>query len=159
MSVKPVPDGMHTISPHLTCRDCAKAIDWYVKAFRATPLARMDGPDGRIMHAAIRIGDSILYLNDEFLEMGAKSPKTIGGTGVTINYYSADSDDIWKAAVDAGAEVKMPYDDQFWGDRYGIVEDPYGHSWAIARRIANYTPDELRKRGQEAMAQMGQGKN
>ena len=156
MSAKPVPEGQHSITPHLTVGDASKAIDYYKKAFGATEMQRMQGPDGKIMHATIKIGDTYVFLNDEYPEMGGKSPQTLGGSPVTINFYTPDVDQVFKAAVDAGGKIKMLLEDQFWGDRYGIVIDPFGHEWAIAKRIANYTDEELKKRGQEAMAQMAQ---
>src|SRR5258705_6670951 len=109
---QPVPEGMHAITPHLTVRGAAKAIDFYKKAFGATELSGFAGPDGSIMHAAIKIGDSHLYLNDEFPGMGAKGPDSLGGSAVTINYYTADADAVFKRAIDAGATVTMPIADQ-----------------------------------------------
>ena len=154
--VKPVPEGMHTVTPHLVVKNAAKAIDYYKTAFGAKENNRFGAPNGLIMHASIKIGDSTLFLNDEFPEMGALSPQSVGGTSVTITLYVEDSDAVFKKAVDAGAKVKMPIADQFWGDRYGCIEDPFGHSWAIASRKEDLTPEQMAKRGQEAMAQMSQ---
>ena len=153
-NVKPIPEGMHTITPHLTIKGAAKAIEFYKKAFGAQELSRHEVPGGAIMHASIRIGDSVLFLNDEFPQMGCASPQTIGGTSVVLTLYVEDADKFFKRAVDAGAESKMPVADQFWGDRYGMVQDPFGHQWAIATRVENLTPEEMERRGREAMAQM-----
>jgi PhnB protein len=154
--VKPVPEGMHTLTPHLVVKNAAKAIDFYKAAFGAKENARFAGPNGLIMHASIKIGDSTMFLNDEFPEMGALSPQSMGGTAVTLTLYVEDSDQVFKKAVSAGAKVKMPIADQFWGDHYGCVEDPFGHSWAITSRKEDLTPAEMEKRGKEAMAQMSQ---
>jgi PhnB protein len=154
--VNPVPDGMHTLNAHITVKDAAKAIDYYKRAFGAQELSRHAIPGGKLMHASIRIGDSTMFLNDEFPEMGALSPQTVGGASVTLTLYVEDADAVFKKAVDAGATIKMPIDDQFWGDRYGSVQDPFGHLWAIATRKENLSPEEMEKRGREAMAQMSQ---
>jgi len=151
----PVPEGQHTVSPHLTVKGATRAIDFYKKAFGATELHRFDAPGGAIMHASLKVGDSIFFLNDEMpMPGGGRSPQSIGGTPVTINLYVPDCDKIFKQAVSAGAKEVMPLDDQFWGDRYGIVDDPFGHRWAIATHKEDLTDAELAKRGQEAMAQM-----
>lgn len=153
----PIPEGQHTISIHLVCKNADKAIDFYKKAFGATENSRFPGPDGKIMHASLTIGDSLLSLSDEIpMPEGGKSPLSLGGTPVTINYYTRDSDRIFRQAVAAGAKEIMPIADQFWGDHYGIVRDPFGHHWAIAHRVEDLTPAELEKRGREAMAKMGQ---
>lgn len=156
----PVPEGQHTISPHLTVKNAAQAIDFYRKAFGAKELHRSLGPGGMIMHAALQVGDSMFFLNDEMPNMGdeTKSPLSYGGTGVTINFYGPDADKIYKQALAAGAKETLPIADQFWGDRYGIVTDPYGHKWAIATRKEDLTPDEMDRRGKEFMAQMGQNR-
>jgi len=157
--VKPIPENLHTLTPQLTCKGAAQAIEFYKKVFGAQEMMRFAGPGGSIMHASIRIGDSTMFLNDEFPEMGNISPTTLGNTSVTLTIYTEDSDAMFKRAVDAGAQVKMPLDNQFWGDRYGEVQDPFGHRWAIATHIEDLSPDELKKRGTEAMSQMSQGKN
>lgn len=154
--VKPVPEGIHTVTPHLTVKGAARAIDFYKLAFGATELSRHGGPGGSIMHASIKIGDSFLYLNDEFPEMGAISPQSLNGSPVTLTLYVEDADALFKRATEAGAEIKMPIADQFWGDRYGLVKDPFGHMWAIASRKEDLTPEEAERRGREAMAQMSQ---
>ena len=154
--VKPVPEGIHTVTPHLTVKGAARAIDFYKLAFGATEVSRHAGPGGSIMHASIKIGDSVLFLNDEFPEMGAISPQSLNGTPVTLTLYVEDADALFKKATEAGAEIKMPIADQFWGDRYGCVKDPFGHMWAIASRKEDLTPEEAERRGREAMAQMSQ---
>jgi uncharacterized glyoxalase superfamily protein PhnB len=152
---KRVPEGYHTITPHLTVRGAAEAIDFYKKAFGARELRRSPGPDGKLMHAEIQIGDSRLFLNDEFPAMGATSPLSLKGTPVTLHVFVDDVDGMFSKAVKAGAQVVMPLADQFWGDRYGVVSDPYGHRWSIASHVKDMTPEEMQKAGQEAMAKMG----
>ena len=154
----PVPEGQHTISPHLTVKGAPQAIEYYRKAFGATELHRSLGPGGLIMHAALKVGDSMFFLNDEMpMPDGGKSPTSIGGTAVTINLYVPDADATYRQAISAGAKETMPIADQFWGDRYGIVTDPYGHKWAIATRKEDLTPEEMDKRGKEFFAQMQGG--
>ena len=156
----PVPEGQHTISPHLTVKGAPKAIEFYKKAFGATEVSRFPGPGGSIMHAALRIGDSKFFLNDEMpMPEGGKSPASIGGTAVTINLYVPDADKIYRQAISAGARETMPIADQFWGDRYGIVTDPFGHKWAIATRIEDLSTQEMEKRGREFMQKMQQQHN
>lgn len=151
-AAKPIPDNMHTITPHLVCADAAAAIDFYVKAFNAVELARLPGPDGKMWHAMVRIGDSPVMLVDEFPDYGSLGPKARNGTSVTMHMYVKDADAAFKQAVDAGATVKMPLEDAFWGDRYGILEDPFGHSWSIATHIKDLTPEEIGKAAQQAMS-------
>jgi uncharacterized glyoxalase superfamily protein PhnB len=136
---------MHSVTPHLICAGAAKAIDFYVKAFGAVEEARMPAPDGRIMHAAIRIGDSTVMLVDEMPEWGALGPKSLKGSPVTIHLYVDNVDAFVAGAVKAGAKVTMPVADQFWGDRYGKLEDPFGHHWSVATHVRDVTPDEMRK--------------
>lgn len=145
MATKPVPDGFHTVTAHLVVSDAKKSIDFYKKAFNAQEISRMPGPDGKIMHAMVRIGDSMVMLNDEYPDMGAKSPKTIGATGVTMNLYVDNADTVFSQATKAGASVVMPLADQFWGDRYGVVKDPDGHQWAVATHKKDMTPEEMQK--------------
>ena len=151
-SVKPIPDGMHTVTAHLTCAGAAEAIEFYKKAFGATELARMAGPGGKLMHAMLKIGDSPIMLVDEFPEWGGTGPKTLGGTPVTIHLQVPDADAVFTRAVDAGATVKMPIADMFWGDRYGMLIDPFGHSWSIATHIKDMTPQEMEQAGRDAFA-------
>jgi PhnB protein len=153
----PIPEGLHTITPHLVVKGAAQAIDFYKKAFGAVERARMPGPNGTIMHASIKIGDSSLFLNDEMPGMeGGTSPMTVGGTSVALALYVPDCDKVFNQAVSAGAKVTMPLADQFWGDRYGQVKDPYGHLWSIATHMEDLTPQEMEERGRQAMANMGQ---
>ena len=132
MLVKPIPDGFHSVTPFIVVNNAIKALDFYKKAFDAIEIYKFPTPDGKIMHAMMQIGDSFVMLSDEFLSMGMRSPTTVGGTSVTLHLYVEDADKIFKQAVAAGAVVTMPIIDVFWGDRYGIVMDKYGHSWAIA---------------------------
>lgn len=150
-AVKPIPEGMHTVTPHLTCAGAADAIEFYKKAFGAIELARMPGPGGKLMHAMIKIGDSPVMLVDEFPEWGGAGPKTLKGTPVTIHLQVADADAVFKSALDAGATVKMAIADMFWGDRFGVVIDPFGHSWSIATHIKDMTAEEMTQAGKAAM--------
>jgi PhnB protein len=152
MSEKPqaIPPGFHTLTPHLIVRHAAQAIEFYQKAFGAELLGKMLTPDGKVMHAALKVGDSMLMLNDEFPEWGALSPLSSGGSGVTIHIYLENVDAAFGRAISAGAAVKMPLMDQFWGDRYGIVTDPYGHHWSMATHVRDMSPEEMA----EAMKQM-----
>ena len=158
MAVKPIPDGFHTLTPHIVVKGAAKAMDFYKKAFGAEELGRHAMPDGSIMHALMRIGDSMLMLNDEFPQMGAKGPATIGGTPVTLHIYVQDADKSWQQAVSAGATVTMPLADQFWGDRYGIVTDPFGHHWSIATHKVDLSPDQMMAAAKAAMSGPPPGK-
>ncbi|HEV2949102.1 MAG TPA: VOC family protein [Gemmataceae bacterium] len=157
MSKPGVPAGFSTVTPHLVVRDAAQAIEFYKKAFGAKETVRMPGPGGKILHAEIKIGDSHLFLADEMPEWGSKSPLMLGGTGTTISLYVEDADAVFNRAVAAGAQVKMPLADQFWGDRYGKLGDPYGHEWAVATHLEDLSPAEMKKRQEVAMAQMAQG--
>jgi uncharacterized glyoxalase superfamily protein PhnB len=150
-SVNRIPEGMHTVTPHLICAGAADAIEFYKKAFGATELSRMPGPDGKVMHASIRIGDSVIMLNDEMPDWGTLGPKSLKGSPVTIHLYVENADATFDRAVKAGAKVTMPLDDMFWGDRYGKVEDPFGHQWSIGTHMRDVSPDEMQK----AMEQMG----
>lgn len=147
-----VPAGMRTVTPHLVCERAAEAIDFYKQAFGAEELTRLPGADGRLMHAALRIGDSIVMMTEEFPEWNSLGPLALKGTPVTIHLYVPDVDSAFKQAVDAGATVLMPVEDMFWGDRYGIIKDPFGHRWSIATRRREVGIDEMR----EAMRRMPQ---
>jgi PhnB protein len=151
---QPIPKGYHTVTPSLFVAGAAKAIDFYKKALGAEEIMRFPAPDGTIMHAEIRIGDSTLMLGDEMPEHGGKSPKSYGGTPVSFFVYREDVDAAWKRAVDAGAKPIMPLTDQFWGDRAGCLEDPFGHNWWLAQHVEDLTPEELRKRGESYFSQM-----
>ena len=149
-----IPKGYHTVTPSLFVAGAAKAIDFYKKALGAEEVSRFPGPDGKIMHAEIRIGDSTIMLADEMPDQGAKGPKSYGGTPVSFFVYSEKVDAAWKRAVDAGGKPVMPLADQFWGDRTGCLEDPFGHHWWLAQRIQDLTPDELRKNADAFFSQM-----
>ncbi|HEV8480442.1 MAG TPA: VOC family protein [Candidatus Eisenbacteria bacterium] len=152
---KPVPDGCHTMTPYLTCRDASKAIEFYKKAFGAQEVMRATGPDGKtIMHANLKIGDGNVFLCEEQLEWGAKSPLTLGGTGSSIYLTVPDCDAMFNAAVAAGATVKQPLADMFWGDRWGSLVDPFGHSWQVSTHKFDMTPEEMKEAGEKAMAEM-----
>ncbi|NUU01084.1 VOC family protein [Herbaspirillum robiniae] len=140
-----IPPGMHSITPHLVCAGAAEAIEFYKKAFGAREGGRLAGPDGRLMHAHINIGDSSLMLVDEMPEWKCLGPKALGGSPVTIHLYVEDVDAVFAQAVAAGAQVKMPVADMFWGDRYGQLVDPFGHSWSVATHVRDLTPEEIRK--------------
>jgi PhnB protein len=150
-SVNPIPEGMHTVTPHLVCAGAAEAIEFYQKAFGATELSRVPGADGKLMHASVRIGDSVVMLNDEMPEWGSFGPKSLKGSAVTIHLYVENAEAVFEQAVAAGAKVTMPLDDMFWGDRYGKVEDPFGHQWSIGTHVRDVSPEEM----QAAMEQMG----
>jgi PhnB protein len=151
---KAVPEGYHTITPHLVLDDAAKTIDWYKKALGAEEIARSLGPDGKVMHAEIRVGDSRVMMNDPM--MGGKGPKATGGSPASLWVYVEDCDALFNRAVGAGAKVRMPMADQFWGDRCGGVEDPAGYTWTIATRKEDLTGDEMNKRAQEFFKQFAQ---
>jgi PhnB protein len=149
-----IPKGYHTVTPSLVIDGAAKAIDFYKKALGAEELSRFPGPDGSIMHAEIRIGDSTLMLADEMPDQGTRGPKSRGGTSVSFFIYKEDVDAAWKQAVDAGAKPVVPLADQFWGDRAGSFEDPFGHLWWLAQHIQDLTPEELRKSAEAFFSQM-----
>jgi PhnB protein len=149
--VKPVPDGMHTVTPHLVCAGAADAIEFYKKAFNATEVGRLVGQQGKLMHAMIRIGDSSVMLVDEFPDCGSFGPKSLKGSPVTIHLYVEDVDAFVKRAVVAGAKITMPVDDMFWGDRYGRLEDPFGHRWSVGTHKRDVSLEEMK----QAMQKMG----
>ncbi|MBK8200541.1 MAG: VOC family protein [Acidobacteria bacterium] len=147
--------GVALLMPHLTCRDCSKAIDFYVTAFGAEEMMRLPGPDGRLMHASVRLNGAMVMLNDEYPEMGGVSPLSLGGSPVTLHLMVDDVDAVVAQAVKAGAEVVMPVADQFWGDRYGVVKDPFGHLWSVATPVwPPKSADEMAAARDAAMAQM-----
>jgi len=154
--VKPVPKGYRSVTPYLTLHDAARALDFYKRAFGAQEVVRMDGPDGKIAHAEIKIGDSMIMLADEMPGAGSRSPQSLGGTSGGIFLYVENADAVFSQAVSAGAQVEMPLADMFWGDRYGRLKDPFGHSWSVATHKEDVTPAEMSKRMQEAMAKMAQ---
>ena len=146
MSVKTVPEGYHTVTPYLAIKDGAKALEFYKKAFGATEVTKLMMPDGRLGHAEIRLGDSMIMLSDEFPEYGAKSPATLGGSPVNIHLYVDDVDAFVKRAIEAGAKEKKPITDQFYGDRSGQIEDPFGHLWWVATHKEDVSPEEMQRR-------------
>jgi PhnB protein len=141
--VTPIPEGYRTVTPHIVVRGAAEAIEFYKNAFGAVEDARMPGPDGKLMHAQITIGDSIVMLADEFPEWGAVGPLTVGGSSVTLHLYVEDCDAAFNRAVEAGATAKMAPNDAFWGDRYGQLVDPFGHVWSVATHVKDVTLDEM----------------
>ena len=151
-TVSPIPAGHPAVSPYLIVDDAPRALEFYKKAFGAKELMRHAGPDGRIGHAEIRIGDSIVMLADEHLEINAKSPKTVGGTPVSLHLYVKDVDAVARQAAGAGAKTVRPVQTQFYGDRSGTFEDPFGHQWHVSTHVEDVSPAELRRRA----AQMGQ---
>ena len=151
--VAAIPAGYHTVTPYLVCRGAADAMAFYTKAFGAREVLRMPGPDGRVMHAEMRIGDSIIMLGDENPEQGATAPPTVGGTAVQIMLYVPSVDRTFAQATTAGATAEMPPTDMFWGDRYCKVADPFGHKWSIATHIEDVSPKEMGRRMQEAFAE------
>ena len=156
MPVRPIPEGFHSVTPYLTLNDAARALYFYKRAFGAKELLRMDAPGGKIGHAEIQIGDSRLMLGDEMPGMGNQSPKTLGGTTSGVMIYVEDVDRVFNQAVSAGAQVEAPLADMFWGDRYGRLKDPFGHSWSVATHKEDVAPAEMQKRMQQEMARRGQ---
>lgn len=149
--VKPIPEGMNAITPHLVCAGAADAIEFYKKAFNAIEGGRLAGPQGKLMHAMLRIGDSAIMLVDEFPEWGSFGPKSLKGSPVTIHLYVEDVDAAMARAVAAGAKITMPVADMFWGDRYGKLEDPFGHQWSVATHLRDVSAEDMR----QAMQKMG----
>jgi PhnB protein len=154
--VKPIPRGYHSVTPYLVVHDAARAIDFYQRVFGAKEVTRMDGPPGKIAHAELKIGNSMIMLSDEMPGGGCRSPQSLGGSTVNIFLYVEDVDSVFNQAVSAGAKVEKPLADMFWGDRYGQVSDPFGHSWSLATHKEDVPRREMAKRAQEAMAKMGQ---
>jgi PhnB protein len=154
-SVKQIPEGYHTVNTYLTLQDASQAIAFYKKAFGAEEVLRLDGPQGKVAHAELRLGDSTIMLSDEMAGGKCRSPQSLGGTTITLFLYVPDVDRTFNQAVAAGAQVVMPVADMFWGDRFGQVTDPFGHSWGIGTHKEDLSPEELQKRGRIAMAQMG----
>jgi PhnB protein len=150
--VKPIPEGYHSVTPYLIVKGGNAAIEFYKKAFGAKELFRIPGPDGKVGHAEIGIGDSVVMLADEHPEMGARCPQTIGGTPVSILLYVEDVDAVVRQAVAAGAKIQRPVEDKFYGDRMGTLDDPFGHVWHVATHRENVSPEEMKKR---AAAQFG----
>ena len=155
MATKPIPEGYHTLTTYLAVDDAAGAIDYYTRAFGAKELMRMDGPGGMIAHAELEVRDSRIMLSDPFPQGSTRPPKELGGTSASVFMYVEDVDAVVKQAVDAGATVTMEVADQFWGDRFGTVTDPFGHVWSIATHVEDVPPEEMAERTKVAMAAMG----
>ena len=155
MGVKPIPEGYHTATPYLVVDDAAEALEYYKKAFGAKERGRMEAPDGKIGHAEIQIGDSLVMLSDPFPQASTRTPKELGGTTASVFLYVEDVDKVVQRAVDAGATVTMEVEDQFWGDRFGTITDPFGHSWSVATHVEDVPPAEMAERAKAAMAAMG----
>ncbi|MEE8586013.1 MAG: VOC family protein [Acidobacteriota bacterium] len=150
-----ISEGRHSVSPSLIVRDPTAAIDFYEKVFAATqPVPPLTDGEGKIMHAEIKIGDSMIMLSPEAAEWGNQSPETLGGTAVSIHVYVEDADTVFQKAIDAGAKVRIPIQDQFYGDRSGRLEDPFGHLWIIATHTEDMSPQEMQKRCEEFMKGM-----
>ncbi len=146
MPTKAIPDGYHSVTPYLVMRDAARAIDFYKQALGATEIFRFSAPDGKIGHAEIKVGDSVIMLADEMPDMGYRGPQTLGGTAVSLMVYVEDVDQQFQRAIEAGGKVKQQVKDQFYGDRSGTLEDPFGHVWTIATHVEDVSEDELAKR-------------
>jgi PhnB protein len=151
---KPIPEGYHTLTTYLSVDDASAAIDYYQRAFGAKERGRMAGPDGTIGHAELEIGDSLLMLADALPQFTARPPKELGGTTTSVFMYVEDIDAVYKQAIDSGATSVMEPDDMFWGDRFGSLLDPFGHLWTIATHVEDVSPEEMKKRSEEFMAQM-----
>src|SRR5688572_29098343 len=156
MSSSHVPAGSHSVTPAIVVRNAPAAIDFYKRAFGAQEIHRMAGPDGSIMHAEIRIGDSVIMLGEENEQWGTRSPLSTNGVHGSLHIYVEDADDSFNRALEAGATVRYPLEDAFWGDRYGKVTDPYGHEWGIATRVKEMSPEEMEKAGKAWMAKAAQ---
>ena len=148
---KPIPDGYPQVSPYLTVDDAAAAIEFYAAVLGAKERVRMPAPGGKVGHAELQLGDSVIMLSDEFPEFGGRSPKSVGGTPVTISVYAENVDEVFDAAVKAGATTVRPVETQFYGDRMGIFDDPFGHRWSIATHVEDVPPEEMARRAAEAM--------
>jgi PhnB protein len=141
--VKAIPEGFHTITPHIIVRDAARAVDWYQEAFGAEERNRVPVPGGKLLSVELWFGDSPVMVADEFPEMGVLSPQAVGGTSVVLNLFTQDVDALWQRAISAGADVLHPLQDTFWGDRHGQITDPFGHRWGLAQRLRDVPPEEI----------------
>jgi len=148
----PIPEGFHTLTPHLVCRNARQALEFYKNALGAEINTISDSPDGRVLHSQMTIGDSILMMSEEFPEYGSLSPQSLNGSSVTLHIYTPEPDALFNRAVAAGAKPVMPMMDAFWGDRYGQIVDPFGHRWSIAARMRIMTPQEMEQEAQKAFA-------
>ncbi len=156
--LKPVPDEFGTVTPYLVVKGGQEALEFYKKAFGATELQRQTAPDGKLIHGRIKIGDSIVMLADEFEGGGASAPTTVGTTSVTLHIYADDVDNLWERALAAGARIAMPLENQFWGDRYGQLVDPFGHRWSISMQIL-MDPEEMEIKRKAAMEMFSRGEH
>src|SRR6266478_7579879 len=157
MATKSIPDGYHSVTPYLIVKGAADAIEFYKRAFGATELLRMADPQGRVGHAEIKIGDSVIMLADEHPAMGYRGPRSLGGSSVSILLYLEDVDGVFERAVKAGAKAQRPVADQFYGDRSGTLEDPFGHVWTVATHVEDVPPEEMRRRAEAAMKSAATG--
>jgi PhnB protein len=148
---KPIPEGYHAVTPYLIVKGAARALEFYKKAFNATELFRMEGPGGNVGHAEFQIGNSRIMLSDEFPDMGARSPETIGGSPVGLCIYTEDVDSLFQQAIAAGGKQERPVVDQFYGDRSGTLRDPFGHQWTVATHKEDVSPEEMERRMAAAM--------
>jgi len=148
--IQAIPDGMHTVNPHIVVRGAARAVEWYAEALGAEEQSRVPVPGGKLMSVELRFGDSTVMVADEFPEMGVLSPQSVGGTSVVLNLYAENVDDLWERAVRAGAEVLSPLGDTFWGDRHGQIADPFGHKWGLAQHVRDVPPEEVVRAAAEA---------
>ena len=156
---KAIPEGYHSLTPYLAIEGAAQAVEFYKKAFGAKEICRIPGPGGKLMHAELTIGDSHLMLSDACPEMGGSpGPKALGGSPASVHLYVENVDAVFNQAVAAGAQVKMPPTDMFWGDRFGKLTDPFGHEWSLATHVEDVPPADMGRRAAEAMAAMGKGK-
>ncbi len=156
--VKPVPTGFHAVTPYLVICGAARAIEFYKKAFNAKEISRSKLPDGRILNAQIKIGDSIVMLSEEFPGSDVKSPTSVGSSTATLHIYSKDAEKLWRQAISAGAKITMPMENQFWGERYGQLLDPFGHRWSISKQI-RMSAQEIKAKRKAAVAMFEQGKH
>jgi PhnB protein len=154
MAVKPIPEGYHTLTTYLAVDNASEAIGFYKRAFSAKERVRMETPDGKIGHAELQIGDSLIMLSEPFPQSSTRSPKELGATTAAVFMYHEDVDAVVKKAVDEGATLTSEVEDQFWGDRFGTVTDPFGHVWSIATHVEDLSPEEIAERGKAAMAAM-----
>jgi PhnB protein len=152
-AVRPIPEGYHSITPQLTCRDAARAIEFYKSVLGATEIMRMPGPGGKVMHAELKIGDSRFMVNDEFPGI-AIGPDPTAVHSASLFIYTEDVDSVYNRAVEAGSRVDMTLDNMFWGDRYGKFTDPFGHQWAIATHVEDVAPEEMQRRSEEMTKKM-----
>lgn len=152
MSVKPIPDGFNTLTPYLVIDGVDKAIEFYQRALGAELTSRLPGPDGRILNAQMRLGTSMFMLADEYPEWGSVGPLKLGGSATSTHIYVEDVESAWRRAIDAGAEIMMPLDNTFWGDRFGAFRDPFGHKWTIASHVRDLTPEEMQAGAEDAFS-------